>query len=158
MRVDVLDAELPHIRELGTNEQRRREWQPTAERLADTEDVRDVGARPELADAAEPGEDRVDDEERSGVVTALPQGREELFCRNPRASPSLYGLDDHDTRIVGKRAWILSVCAPVHRPRQPRFEGLAKPFQACGREREQPGAVIRAVERDDARLARRQQR
>jgi hypothetical protein len=39
----------------------------------------------------------------------------------------------------------------VHRPGQPRRERLAELLETGRREREQAGAVIRAVERDDAR-------
>ena len=46
----------------------------------------------------------------------------------------------------------------MHRPGQPRRERLAEPLEARRRDREQPGAVIGAVERDDARPARREQR
>ena len=44
---------------------------PAAERLADAEHVRDLLAGPHLADPAQPRVDRVDDEQRSGLVAAL---------------------------------------------------------------------------------------
>src|SRR6266508_5509483 len=46
----------------------------------------------------------------------------------------------------------------VNRPRQPRCERLAKALEPGRCEREQARAVVRAVERDDARLAGRKQR
>ena len=46
----------------------------------------------------------------------------------------------------------------MHRPRQPRCERRAELLEAGRREREQPGAVVGAVERDDARPPGREQR
>src|SRR2546421_9252602 len=46
----------------------------------------------------------------------------------------------------------------MHRSWQPLRERLAEAFEAGRREREQAGAVIRAVERDDPWLARGEQR
>ena len=52
VRVDVLRPELPDVFEAVAVKQRRRERQPAAERLADAEHVRDLLARPHVADAA----------------------------------------------------------------------------------------------------------
>jgi hypothetical protein len=46
----------------------------------------------------------------------------------------------------------------MHRARQPGRERLPEALETGRGEREQPGAVVRAVEGDDARLARREQR
>ena len=54
VRVDVLRPELPQLLQPVAVEERGRERQAAAERLADAEHVRDVVARTELADPAEP--------------------------------------------------------------------------------------------------------
>jgi hypothetical protein len=46
----------------------------------------------------------------------------------------------------------------VHGPREPRRERLTEAFETGRREREQAGAVVRTLERDDPRLAGRKQR
>jgi hypothetical protein len=157
VRVDVLDAELPHVCELAPDEQRRRQRQAAAERLADAEHVCDLGAWPQFADPAETREDRVDDEQRTGGVAAVAQYREEVVGRHPRAAAALNRLDDHDARIRRKPSGIPTVRAPMHRARQPRRERLPETLQPGGGEREQPGPVISAVERDDPGLAGREQ-
>ena len=124
VRVHVLRPELPRLLEPVAVEQRRRERQPAAERLADAEHVRDLLAGPHLADAAETGVDRVDDEQRSGLVAAAAQRLEEAVGRDARAGSPLHRLDDHAGGVLGQRPGILAVRAAMHRPRQPRRERL----------------------------------
>ena len=157
VRVYVLRPELPDLLEAVAIEQHRRERQTAAERLADAEHVRDLFTRPHLADTAEPAEDRVDDEQRPGFVATATHRLEEVVGRHARAGPPLHRLDDHAACVVRQRPGILAVRAPVNRPRQPRRERLAEPLEAGRGEREQPGAVVRAVEGDDAGLPGREQ-
>ena len=158
VRVDVLRPELPGLLEPVAVEERRRERQAAAERLADAEHVRDLLARPHLADAAEPRIDRVDDEQRSRLVAAAAKQLEEAVRRNARPGSSLNRLDDHAAGVLGQRPGILAVRAPVHRPGQPGRERLAELLEAGRREREETGPVIRPLERDDARPAGGEQR
>jgi hypothetical protein len=65
----------------------------------------------------------------------------------------LHRLDDHAGGVVGQRPRILAVCPPVNWAGQPGGKRLAKALEAGGREREQAGAVICAVEGDDAGTA-----
>jgi hypothetical protein len=69
----------------------------------------------------------------------------------------LNGLDDDNAGVFGQRTRILAVRASIHRFRQPPRERLAEPLEPGGSEREQAGAVIRAVERDEPRPAGRKQ-
>ena len=156
--VEILLAEVPHLLEVPTHEQGRRERQPAAQGLADAEHVRDFRAGPQLSEPSEPDEDRIHDEQRAGLVAALAQRGEEVVGRHARAGSALHGLDDHDARIVGQRPGILAVCASMDRPGQPRGERFAEALEPGRREREQSRPVVRAVERDDAGLARREQR
>ena len=130
VRVDVLDAELPHLLELSPHEQRRREREAPAERLADTKDVCNVRAWPHLADAAERGEDRVDDEQRARFVAPLPQHREEVVRRDTRTGAALNGLDDHHAGVRRQLAGIVAVGTAMYRAREPGLERPAKAFQA----------------------------
>ena len=137
VRVDVLGAELPHLLETVAIEERRRERQAAAERLADAEHVRDFLAGPHLADPAEPREDRVDDEQRPRLVAAAAKRLEEAVRRDARPGSALHRLDDHAAGVLGQRSGILAVRAPVHRPGQPRRERLAELLEAGRGEREQ---------------------
>ena len=78
--------------------------------------------------------------------------------RHARARASLHRLDDHARRVGGQRARILAVRAAVHRAREARLPRLAELLEARRREREQAGAVVRAVEGDDAGPAGGEQR
>ena len=158
VRVQIFRAEVPHLLELRTHEECGRERQPTAQRLANTDDVRNVGARPHLADATQAGEDRVHDEQGTCVVAPFAQPRQELVRRDARTRTPLNGLDYDDSCIFGQRARVFAIRASMHRSRQPGGERIAKAFQTRRGEGEQAGAVVRAVERDDARLAGREQR
>jgi hypothetical protein len=70
----------------------------------------------------------------------------------------LHRLGDHAARVRGQLPRILPVRAPVDRAGQPRRERLAEPLEARRRQREQPGAVVRAAEGDDPGPPRREQR
>src|SRR6266516_7087911 len=126
MRVDVLEAELPHTFELTPHEQRRRQRQAPTERLADAHDICDVRARPHLTDAPECGEDRVDHEQRTHLVTPLPQDREEVVRRDARTAAALHRLDDHDAGVRRQLARIIAVRAAMYRAREPGIARLAK--------------------------------
>src|SRR5581483_567827 len=146
--VDVCRPELPQLLEPLAVEERRREREAAAERLADADDVRELRSRPRLADPPEAGVDRVDDEERTGLVAALAQTRQECVGGHPRAGPSLHRLDDDAGGVARQRPGILAVGVAMHRARQPSAEGLAG-----GGEGEQAGAVVGALEGDDSRAA-----
>ncbi len=149
MRVDVLRPQLPDVGELAPDEERRRDRQPVAERLANAEDVGQVRRGPHDADPAEAAVDRVDDEQRAGGVAAAPQRLEERRGRHAGAAPPLHGLDDHRGRVGGQRAGVLPEGPPVNGARQPRRERSAEALESRRRQGQQPGAVIRAVEGDD---------
>ena len=152
VRVDVRVAELPERLEAVAHEERSRERQPAAERLADADDVGDVGAGPELADAAEARVDRVDDEERAGLVAAAAQRLEEAVGRDARARAPLHRLDDHARRVARQTARVLAVrCAGARAREAIARHGARNSLEPRRREREQAGAVVRAVEGDDAR-------
>jgi hypothetical protein len=155
--VDVCRAEIPSVLELRP-EERRREGQPAAERLADAEDVREVEARPQLADPPHARVDRVDYEQRAGFVAPLAQPLEKARWRHPRAAPALYRLHDHAARAARQLPGILAVSAAEDRTGQPAPKREAELLEPrCG-ERKQARAVVGAVERHDARLPRREQR
>src|SRR5689334_21051715 len=158
VRVDVFRAEVPEPREAVAQEERRAQRQAAAERLADAEDVGDLGARPERADASEPGVDRVDDKERARRVAPRAQRRQESVRRHPRAGAALHGLHDHAGGPRGELARILAERETVHGPREPVAPRLLELRKVGRREREQSGAVVGAVERDDAVPARREPR
>src|SRR5213079_2181253 len=107
--------------------------------------------------AAEARVDRVDDQQRAALVAAAPQRLEEAVGRHARAGAALHRLDDHAGGVTGEQAGILTERPAVYGAGQPRREGLAEALEARRREREQPGAVVRAVEGDDAGTTGRQQ-
>ena len=82
VRVHVLGAESPGRLEALAVEQRRRQRQAAAERLADAEHVRDLLARPQLAHPAEPRVDRIDHEHRPRLVAAAAKRFEEAVRRH----------------------------------------------------------------------------
>src|SRR4029079_10471129 len=83
--VGVLEPQLPDLLEIVAVEERRRERQTAPERFADTDDVRDLLARPHLAHPAETREDRVHHEQRPGLVAAVAQRLEEPVRRHARS-------------------------------------------------------------------------
>ena len=151
MRQDVLRTEIPDAFEVWTDEERRRERQAAAERLADADDVRHLLAGPQLADPAEPGVDRVDDEQRAGVVTP-PSQRLEPPSGGTRA-PARPCTGSAITQPVSPGS------GPGSSPKASGGRGqAATPRTAHGSARtpspRAPAArsVVRAVERDDPRL------
>ena len=157
MRQHVFRPQLPRTCEVAPDEERCGQRQPAAERLADADDVRDVLPGPQLPDAPESRIDRVDDQQRVRLVAACAQPRQPALRRNARTGATLHRLGDHAAGVVGQPARIIPVAAAVHRTRKPRGERCAEALEPGRGEREQPGAVVGAVERDDAGLARREQ-
>jgi hypothetical protein len=156
--VDVFRAELPHLRETLLHEQRRRQRQPAAERLADADDVRDLLARPQLAGPPEAGVDRVDDEQGARLVAPPAQRRQKRRRWHPRTRATLDRLDDHTSRLRRQRPRIGTEGTPLNRPREPSRKRRAETLEAGRRECEQPRAVVGAVERDDHRAPGSEQR
>jgi hypothetical protein len=77
--------------------------------------------------------------------------------RNTGAAAALHRLDDHDAGVRRQLAGVLAIAASVHGPGQPGGERLAEAFDPRRRQRKQSGAVVGALECDDARLSRREQ-
>ena len=80
--IRVLRPEAPKGIEVVADEERGGERQAAAERLPDAENVGGLSARPQLTDPPEPGEDRVDDEQRADLVAAPAQRLDEPVGRD----------------------------------------------------------------------------
>ena len=158
VREHVLWPEVPDLLELGTNEERRGDRQPAPERLPGQDHVgQDIGA-PDHARPAESAVDRVADEQRARLVAALPQRLEEPVGAAPARPRAPAPARRSRSRRPPGAAPDRRRGETVHRPWQPRGKRLAKGVERGRRERQQPGAVIGAVEGEDPRLAGREQR
>ena len=159
VRVDVLGPELPELLEAVAVEERGRERQPAAERLADAEHVGDLARR---ATSRRRGRARRRSSRRRAArrprrsarrsVSRKPSGGTREPARpctgstitQPASSGSGPGSSPYARRCTG--------------PGSHGCERLAEALEPGRREREQAGAVVGAVERDDARPAGREQR
>src|SRR5439155_5273711 len=103
VRVDVYVAQLPDPLELVAVEERGRDRQAVAERLADHEHVGELGPGPELSRAAEPSVDRVDTQERAPSRATAAEDSPEVGRRQLCAASRLHPLDEPTAAALGPR-------------------------------------------------------